>query len=249
MKRFTGNKQSTKILMVALAVVVLLPFSVGAETLVNPGYTRGTGDDLYISVNGVTEHVLSVEFKAQVRDNKGNLVNGGQWFTGFCVDPTQNAQIGGTLAVTLVAPSQDVTLAPMVKGGMQEAAWLMENRKHYTNTAWTAYESAALQVAIWEVIVDYNQAEAYNLADGIFKLGSANQIVKDLANFYLQDLKNNYSWNSFLDSKYKVALSATAQDWLLNVPGDPVATPEPGTLLLLGGGLLGLFATARKRIR
>lgn len=227
-----------KTLVIAIGAVFLLPFASHAyqDNYVLNSATFTLTDNQKVGIKytqgstTTSETTWATTIKVKLSNN-GQALNGGDWFDAFCVDVYQN--ISATTynkPVTMVTPSA-------VHGGLQ-AAWLYEH--YYSKTA-DAATISALQVAIWEVVVD--DYATPNLSAGKFAVTSLNSTALTKANNFLNDLRQNYSAGS-LNSLYAIMQSGTYQDQLIKFPlpgviSDP-GTPEPATLVLMGIGLLGL---------
>lgn len=194
------------------------------------------------------------EFTVNVYNDDGEALlspDTGIDFSAFCIDIDQGISTDlGAVPVDLVRPSE-------TQGGL-EAAWLMENWQQYTDPGAGQLWSAGLQVAIWEVTKDADVGHQYDLEQGDFMLLGAygfesenlSAAVYSLADTYLDSLVAHFDPQG-LDELYTAAISPEYQDVMIKAPiwEEPVPTPEPGTFLLFGAGLAGLFALARKRFQ
>lgn len=166
-------------------------------------------------------------------------------FYSYCVDLHNTMVASDNVAIR----STNLLTVSGVPDAGGKAAWLFNTYASvvhamptgdYTQTLAAAESAAALQVAIWEALLD----PSYNLTSGTFKLGTPNSAsVIAKANTFLQGLyagglnstTYNVSTASWLDTD-------DVQDQIY-LPG----VPEPGTLVLLATGLAGALVVRRRR--
>jgi hypothetical protein len=228
-----------KLAMVLCVTVAIAPAVAGAYTLEKVNFNW---DDQYEGkavYNGKTKKLPASNFSVSILDENDAFLLGEDgkpdWFTAFCLEPLQTAG-KKNVDVDLVAPST-------LQGGL-ESAWLVENADDYTEDEFKKYSMAALQFAIWEVMMDYDAGHLYDLRGGDFVYTKMPGETEYLAGLYLGALKDSFS-SAGLDEMYSVSQTGKFQDFIINVPGT-APVPEPGTMVLLAFGLIGMAGFGRK---
>jgi hypothetical protein len=202
---------------------------------VEQGMAKNDGQGQYMFASNFNVSVMD-DNDAHLLDEYGQM----DWFTAFCIEPDQAAKIGykANYEVDLVAPST-------VQGGL-ETAWLMENAEEYTPEEYADHSMGALQFAIWKVVKDYNAGYDFDLTGGNFYWTGISEKTGQLAGLYLDSLRNNFDATG-LDGLYAASLHGDYQDFMIALPGvNAVPTPEPGSMILLAFGLIGMAGVGRK---
>ncbi|OAN84293.1 hypothetical protein A8B78_07445 [Jannaschia sp. EhC01] len=155
-------------------------------------------------------------------------------FVSWCIDIFDNLTNGDSYSVEATAPQVSST----------EQNWLSELFDDVANPVANAIQSAAFQLAIWEIVFEGATAEGdLDVTNGSFAATAANNTVLTTANAFLADLSGKGGLTNFT-----FLLSENGGQDQLTTSGNPSLPPVPlpaGGLLLLGG--LGALAIARRK--
>ncbi len=216
-------KQTTSVLLAGLACMVLsVTANASPVTLTNQGWTNGYVSGTITPGGGVA----AGEFKFTVNGT-------GETLSAFCIDVATNLVTPGTYNV--VAASSHLTATQLDLIGK-----LYDLR--YASITGSATNSAAFQLAVWEIIYDEG---TLNLTNGSFS-ASAFGTARATAQAWLTELLNSdfVSPGLYQFDVLKPVDGFSSQTLLTARLAE---VPEPGTLALLGLGLLGAGAMRRRR--
>ncbi len=172
----------------------------------------------------------------QVRVGGFTGVVDGSAFLSYCIELAQSFSFGTTYKNYTVVPLQSApNTSPMGATKAMDLALLVG--KNFTDSFSTTVKTAAMQLAIWEIV--HETASAYDVTSGFFNANAGNADVnaaRALANTWLSELPGLTTMAPV------IALgSPTNQDFITVVP-------VPPSLALFAGGLLfGLWGVRRRK--
>lgn len=145
----------------------------------------------------------------------------------YCIEANVYEPSGGFHAHTYTPYSTSNWNPPQggTNAGLQWAAYLLLKVDPYLNSN-SALTRAALQLAVWEALYDYNAAYTWDWTNGSFRVNTLSPYgaaatadqIKTQAAFYLDNYRGQYAGGTVLHD---------GQDLLR------VDIPEPGSLVLL----------------
>lgn len=219
------------IVIVAFGVWVFAPLSANAIQMETVG-SVASWKTVYYEFNNTGHEGLAGEFQLIIGEGDDAFDT-----VGYCVELDEGVSTPSIYEVELKP-------ADFRDNGL-DAAWLMNEYAYglgnETGGGDIMEAQAALQLAIWDTVY----------GDNFTVLGATSDSIEALYTGYingLADAKSSGAYNTDFASSFRVTHKDEVQDLLIHVPNSSTATPEPGTVLLLGCGLLALgFIQTRRQ--
>jgi hypothetical protein len=206
------------------------PITVKFNGFVN-GYRVG-------SISGVrnVSGVAAGEFDFNVSDNGG--VYWDDELKAFCIDVNDDLVTGTSVMYDLVAAGPSGALSS------EQLSLISQLYDGHAGALGNATNDAAFQLALWEILYDSGgPLELQN--DGNFSASTFNT-SRDLAQVWLDGLVANANYQS---SKYELYVLGADYPEVNQTLITAHSVPEPGTLSLLGVGLIAFGITRRRLAR
>ncbi|HQR02921.1 MAG TPA: PEP-CTERM sorting domain-containing protein [Rhodocyclaceae bacterium] len=239
--------------------------SASADTIAIQGFWGGAGNVSSLKFSGVDYHDGNTYSFTENGGSGGfkvaNLTTGGPSFQGWCVDIFHNFNFGnpGSTSDTQQTASQIFSLLGATRAAkIQTDLVRLYTAEHslIDGTNSTANNSAAFQLAIWEIVNE--NSSTYDLSTGGLQAGSSSTGYAT-AQSWLTSLNTTPSFGA--GSQYKVSFwnvndgnglnggtappTWGAQDLAVFAP---VPEPETYAMLMAGLGLIGVIARRRKAV-
>jgi hypothetical protein len=219
-------------------------------TLGNLGFNTVTGVNWNSGIGGYTNEYTSW-INATVTGVSGPLASAlitpPTAFQLFCIQLLQNVNIGGSYTYdfgTLQATGvPDSTPGALSAAGRDQVRNMYGNALLGTDQYATADAAAGFQLALWEITFDGANNTNDGATTGVFRTNASGDTLTNFNNYLSSALVTNADLNVFGLQNQRI------QDFLIDFPGGGGSggedLPLPGSLSLLGLGLVGLASTRR----
>lgn len=236
---------NTRRLVVAAAIAALTAPAALADSGEMRYLGKGMGRNVKINVSGNTLDVFAGEMRHEVRNTTGLASSLNSTLITYCIELTQHVSTNW----------KPFTLERVTTNGVNPLSAAKESALGdlfaYTNFAIANNQfgndmAAAFQVAIWEVITDYDDVQgrsSLNITQGDFKASNTNGSPLSAAvSLHLEDMLDAIGNIEPLGILYGMYSSGT-QDQIIRIPGVPLPTAAG-----LGmAGLLTVIGVRRRR--